>query len=104
MNMKNLILIYALILLITTAGIAQNYGGFNFQGRLNDGTNPANGSYDLQFKLYDAVSGGNQIGPLVSSPGTTLINGVFSVNLNFGSIVFDDPTRFFIEIAIRPNG
>jgi len=102
--MKNLILIYALILLITTAGIAQNYGGFNFQGRLNDGTNPANGSYDLQFKLYDAVSGGNQIGPLVSSPGTTLINGVFSVNLNFGSIVFDDPTRFFIEIAIRPNG
>lgn len=26
---------------------------FNFQGRLNDGANPANGRYDLQFKLFD---------------------------------------------------
>src|SRR5205823_840441 len=31
---------------------------FTYQGRLNDGANPANGHYDLIFALYDAASGG----------------------------------------------
>ena len=46
-----------------TAGTAFAQGtGFNFQGRLNDGANPANGQYDLQFRLFNAVQGGTQIG------------------------------------------
>jgi len=100
--MKNLVLIFALILLIASAAMAQG-NGFNFQGRLNDGTNPANGRYDLQFRLYDAIAGGNQIGPVVSN-NTVLVNGVFSVNLDFGAAAFNSPNSIFIEIAIRPNG
>ncbi len=69
-----------------TADAAFGQGNsFSFQGRLNDGTNPANGSYDLQFRLYDAIAGGTQIGAVVSRPNTTLINGVFSVALDFGA-------------------
>jgi hypothetical protein len=30
---------------------------FTYQGRLNSGTNAANGSYDLRFILYDADAG-----------------------------------------------
>ena len=101
--MKNLILIYAFILLIPAAVSAQGIG-FNFQGRLNDGANPANGRYDLQFRLYDSIAGGNQVGPLVGRPDTTLVNGVFSVTLDFGNGVFNSPNNIFIEIAIRPNG
>jgi len=78
--------------------------GFNFQGRLNDGSNPANGRYDLQFRLYDAITGGNPIGAVVPRPNTTLINGVFSVMLDFGAAAFNSPNSIFIEIAIRPNG
>ena len=78
--------------------------GFNFQGRLNDGTNPANGSFDLQFRLYDAIVGGNQINAVAPRPNTTLINGVFSVTLDFGATAFNNPNSIFIEIAVRPNG
>ena len=37
-----------------SAALAQGTA-FTYQGRLNDGGNPANGSYDLRFALYDAL-------------------------------------------------
>jgi hypothetical protein len=101
--MKHLIAVCLFLLLLAAMASAQG-NGFSFQGRLNDGTNPANGSYDLQFKLYDAVTGGNQIGTMVDRPNTVLANGVFSVVLDFGASAFNNPASIFIEIAVRPNG
>ncbi|MEP6703355.1 MAG: hypothetical protein ABJB34_00960, partial [Acidobacteriota bacterium] len=101
--MRTVIFIFALVLFIATSGMAQG-NGFNFQGRLNDGSTPANGRYDLQFRLYDAIAGGNQIGAVLPRPNTTLINGVFSVTLDFGAAAFTNPNSIFIEIALRPNG
>jgi len=41
---------------------------FTYQGRLNDGVNPANGNYDLQFTIYDTPIGFNTIaGPITNS-------------------------------------
>jgi hypothetical protein len=95
----------AFIFVVLSVGTVFAQGnGFNFQGRLNDGTNPANGRYDLQFRLYDAIAGGNPIGAVLSRPNTTLINGVFSVTLDFGTTAFNSPNSIFIEIALRPNG
>ncbi len=53
------LLIPLLLLLSATATLAQSTG-FTYQGRLQDNGTPANGSYDLQFTLFD--SGGTQIG------------------------------------------
>ena len=39
---------------------------FTYQGRLNDGANPATGIYDLRFTIYDALTGG---GAVVQGPG-----------------------------------
>jgi hypothetical protein len=103
MMMRRALLITVLILVGSMLAAAQG-NGFSFQGRLNNGTNPANGSYDLQFKLYDAVMGGNQIGTMVDRPNTVLVNGVFSVTLDFGASAFNNPASIFIEIAVRPNG
>ncbi|MEP7075109.1 MAG: hypothetical protein ABI878_04800 [Acidobacteriota bacterium] len=100
--MKKLILIYTLILLIPFAGSAQGTS-FNFQGRMNDGTSPANGVYDVQFRLYDAIVGGNQIGTIALRPNTVLVNGVFSVTLDFGATAFNTPNSIFIEIGVKPN-
>lgn len=101
--MKRSISIYIFVLLTAAAALAQGTG-FNFQGRLNDGTNPANGRYDLQFRLYDAVVSGGQVGPLVPRPNTDLVNGVFSTTLDFGATAFNNPNNIFIEIAVRPAG
>lgn len=100
--MKKIILIITLTFMLPIFAAAQGTA-FNFQGRLNDGTNPANGSYDLQFKLFNAATGGTQIGSTVSRPNTALINGVFSVTLDFGASAFTNPNSIFIEIAVRPN-
>ena len=35
---------------------------FTYQGRLNDGGAPANGTYDLTFALFDEATGGAQHG------------------------------------------
>ena len=47
---------------VFAAAVLAQTSVFTYQGKLNDGGIPANGSYDMQFKLFDAVSGGNQVG------------------------------------------
>jgi hypothetical protein len=75
---------------------------FNFQGRLNDGASSANGRYDLRFKLFDAITGGEQIGSTITRSNLLLINGVFSTTLNFGGAAFIAGDRF-LEISVRPG-
>ena len=53
--MKKLILLTALIL--STLGVFAQGTAFTYQGRLNDGANPANGSYDLTFSVWINSSG-----------------------------------------------
>lgn len=101
--MSKLILLVVSLNLFSVLAFAQG-NAFSFQGRLNDGANPANGRYDLQFKLFDAALGGTQIGPTVERPSVTLINGVFSTTLDFGAQAFQNPNSIFIEIAVRPFG
>jgi trimeric autotransporter adhesin len=75
---------------------------FSYQGRLNDGANPANGSYDLRFIAYDNSVGGSQQGSISTSSGTAVSNGLFTVTLDFGAI-FPGSSRW-LEIAVRTNG
>ena len=99
------ILLSVFCITILSGAVWAQGNAFSFQGRLNDGTTPANGSYDLQFRLYNAATGGTQIGTTTAlHPNTTLINGVFSVTLDFGAAAFNNPNSVFIEIRIRPNG
>jgi len=76
---------------------------FTYQGRLADAGNPAQGSYDLRFAIWDAAADGNiVVGPVTNSPvGVT--NGLFTSTLDFGAGVFDGNARW-LEIAVRPNG
>ena len=80
--------------------LAQSYNAgppgtaFTYQGRLNNGTNPANGQYDFQFQVFDAAT----VGASYGSPnpntvaGVGVSNGLFStVTLDFGSSVFTGP-------------
>ena len=65
---------------------AQGTTAFTYQGQLHDGGTNANGAYTMMFKLYDAVTSGNQIGSTITT-NPTLANGLFSVNLDFGGSV-----------------
>lgn len=76
---------------------------YTYQGRLTDSSLPANGSYEFQFKLFDALSAGNQIGAANSPPAILVSNGVFTTTLDFGAAAFPGANRW-LEIAVRPAG
>jgi Chaperone of endosialidase/Head domain of trimeric autotransporter adhesin len=85
---------------VASAAPAQSTA-FNYQGKLTEGGIAANGPYDFQFKLFDAVSGGTQQGASVTQPTVQVSGGVFTVQLDFGALVFDGSARY-LEIGVRP--
>ena len=76
---------------------------FTYQGRLINGTNPAQGIYDLRFTIYDALAGGSSVGGPLTNAATAVSNGLFTVTLDFGADVFDGNARW-LEVGVRTNG
>jgi hypothetical protein len=72
---------------------------FTYQGKLTDAISAANGTYDLQFALYDALTGGNQVGTTQTQTGVMVNRGVFTVDLDFGS-QFPGADRW-LEISVK---
>ncbi len=71
---------------------------FNYSGLLNDGA--ANGAFDFQFKLYDAATGGTQIGSTITRDDLQVKGGLFDTSLDFGP--FTDQLRY-LEVGVRPG-
>lgn len=73
---------------------------FTYQGRLDDNGNPANAQYDMRFTLL------NDIGGIVAGPicidNVLVADGVFSVQLDFGSVFTGEARQ--LRIAVRPGG
>src|SRR5262245_19218823 len=67
---------------------------FTYQGRLTDGGVLANGIYDMEFKIFDAVSAGTQIGITLTANNAGIIDGVVTIELNFGTGVFTGQPRW----------
>ncbi|MCL6534627.1 MAG: hypothetical protein K6U77_01005 [Armatimonadetes bacterium] len=58
---------------------------FTYQGMLKQNGNPVNATLSMTFKLYDALTGGNQIGSAITQ-NVSVQNGLFTVELNFGNV------------------
>ena len=72
---------------------------FTYQGRLEQSGAPATGNFDFTFKLFDALSGGAQIGSTVTKSAVAVDQGLFAVALDFGIVAFDGNTRF-IQVQV----
>jgi len=107
MLLKKIHLLLAGSILIFCANAAAQNTAFTYQGRLIDNGNPANGSYDLRFTLYNAETDGNVIGPLspVYLDDKPVVNGLFSLEVELGSTVFiySSGGPSWVEIAVRPG-
>ena len=98
-------ILLSLCLLPTAPCLAASPTGtaFTYQGRLNDAGQPANGAYDLRFALFDTAQAGAGVGVVVTNVSTPVVNGLFTVTLDFGLGVFTGDARW-IEIGVRTNG
>jgi hypothetical protein len=98
------ILVLALPLLVCQATVskaAEIGTAFTYQGRLIDANEPADGLYDFQFELYNDPCTGTQQGGTIDVNELDVIDGYFTVELDFGS-VFDGDRRW-LEIGVRPG-
>jgi hypothetical protein len=76
---------------------------FTYQGELNQGGNAVNGSYDMRFSLFNASSGGIQIGPALTILAVGVTNGLFSTTVDFGQGVFT-ATNLWLDTSVGTNG
>jgi hypothetical protein len=92
---------FGLLLCLVSVNWAQTTA-FTYQGKLTEAGNPANGTYDLQFKLFDALAGGSQVGTTLVREDVPVANGVFTTSLDFGAAAFPGADRW-LEISVRPG-
>src|SRR5205823_687720 len=82
---------------------AQGTTAFTYQGQLRDGGTNANGTYTMIFKLYDAVTNGNQIFSAITN-NPALGNGLFTVSLDFGASAFTGSARWLdVTVSSGPD-
>lgn len=97
--------IWLLFALLCPAAMLRAQGtAFNYQGRLNDGDQPANGIYDFSFWIYDStnVPGVILAGPVTNS-AVSVASGLFAAQMDFGPGVFNG-LPVWLQIAVRTNG
>jgi hypothetical protein len=97
----------SLLLAAKLAALAQPFA-VGYQGRLFDGSTPANGNYDFTFTFYQSPTGGTPLFGPVTNLDVAVSNGLFTtyisligINTNiFGSGI---NAANFLEIAARTN-
>jgi hypothetical protein len=73
---------------------------FTYQGQLKQEGVPLNGDADLEFSLWFAEAGGDQIGPTLTFDSVPVIHGLLTVELDFGAASFNGNARW-LEINVR---
>ena len=105
-HLLGVVLTLVLVALAVVPGLAQGPGpqatlgtAFTYQGYLTDGDAPAAGTYDFQFRLYDASGGGNPVGGTVVREDVNVGGGYFTVSLDFGDVF--DGKALWLEVGVR---
>jgi hypothetical protein len=76
----------------------QNGRSFTYQGQLRKNGAPVNATCSATFKLFDAATGGVQLGTSVVSATLQVANGLFTIPLDYGW--FMNGEARWIEMAI----
>jgi hypothetical protein len=94
---------------LALAAFAEPLGaGFTYQGQLQRNGAAYNGTCNFQFSLWDAASAGTQKGPTQSIDSVNVVNGLFTVVLDFrASSTGDQPFEgdaFWIAARVQCSG
>jgi hypothetical protein len=101
--MKTLPIISLIAFISLFGGVAEMRGqgtAFTYQGRLNESGAPANGIYDFQFSIHDAVENGFSVGTPAIMDDVGVSNGLFTVVIDPGVGVFTGAPRW-MAISVR---
>lgn len=86
-------------LLVADLPAAPQLPDFTYQGYLRQNGAPANGAYNFTYALFDAASGGSQVGATVSAPSFPVMDGVFTESLAFPGAF--NGTQLWLEVTVN---
>lgn len=72
-----------------------------YQGQLRQAGEPFTGNANLEFRLFDALSGGSQVGSSQTRLNWPVEDGLFQVELDFGVAAFTEQVRY---LEVRVDG
>jgi hypothetical protein len=75
--------------------------GFSYQGRLDRSGTPVNASADLEFRLFVSAIGDPQVGPTVTVSDVSIVDGLFTTQIDFGNPDFFVGIALWLEVAVR---
>ncbi len=74
--------------------------GFTYQGKLGDNGQPANGTYDFVFVLYNSPTNDLPIYSGVLNDNVAVTNGLFTTTVDFGADLFQGE-QLWLEVGVR---
>lgn len=74
---------------------------YTYQGSLSNAGAPTAGDHDIRVRLFDAASGGNQVGATLCADNVGVADGRFTIVLDFGA-QFTGQKRW-LEIEVRAD-
>lgn len=92
----------AVVVLAGAALAAPVTTAFTYQGRLQMNGAPYSGSADFVFRLHDDAAAGAQVGADVTLAGVSVLEGLFTVELDFGAVF--DGTALWLETEVMTPG
>lgn len=99
MSLRKTLLAAALAALLASSPASAE--PFTFQGFLEQSGTPLNGNANLAFRLFTASSGGTQLGSTITANAYPVLDGVFSIDLNFTGVAFADANHW---LQVEVNG
>jgi hypothetical protein len=105
MRAKRLLIVTIVSIVLVSGGAATAIAPvgtvFTYQGQLKISGEPAVEATDFEFKLWDAEVDGTELGVVaVTVPADEMVNGMFSVPLDFGALAFTGEARW-LEVWVR---
>lgn len=72
---------------------------FTYQGQLQQNGQPASGNFTLTFALFDAASGGSQVGATITENSFPITGGLFTVSLSFPGVFTG--TQLWLQVGVN---
>lgn len=87
------------LFLLTIIGLAHADTTISYQGQLQDSSGPVDTNVAMNFALFDAETGGSQVGATVSLANVSVVDGLFQIELDFGDVY--DASPLYLEIEVE---
>lgn len=97
MKIIRLLVCAALVTMSLAVSAAPAGSVFTYQGELQQLGTPSNGSFDMEFRLFDAETEGIELG--MAERLVAVVDGIFTVELDFGAAVLNGQ-QLWLEITL----